>query len=250
MRLCIVLILAATTFLSPVSAADWGNLQMRLVYDGQPPAPKRFNAGSAGEMADESLLVNENDRGIQNVFVYLYAPNESVAVHPEYSQAAASKLTMKIMGGKLVPRAAIARTTQTLVFQDSDSVSYNLKYELFQNKPFSALLPAGGSASATFTAEENMPSQISCVIHPWLVGQLLVRDNPYFALSDDHGRISISKLPTGKRTFVVWHERTGFVQRVVRDGQPAGWSRGRLTLDIQPGDNDLGEIKLPPEIFK
>ena len=85
MRLSILLTLAIA-FLSPASAAEWGDLKMRFAYDGEPPVPKRYNAGLGGEVPDDSLLVDALDRGIQNVFVYLLTDrNESIAVHPEYS---------------------------------------------------------------------------------------------------------------------------------------------------------------------
>jgi hypothetical protein len=248
MRLSIVLTLSLS-FLSPASAADWGHLKMRLVYDGEPPLPKRFNTGS-GEITDDSLLVSKSDRGIQNVFVYLLPDrSERFEVHSDYSPTAASKVTMKIAGAKLVPRAAIVRTTQTLAFQNNDTAGYNVKIDLFYNKPFSALVPIGGSTSATFTAEENMPAPVTCTIHP-LVGYLLIRNDPYFALSDEHGRVNIENLPTGKRTFVVWHERMGFVQKATRNEMPIHWPRGRVTVEIAPGDHDLGDIKLAPALFK
>ena len=33
-------------------------------------------------------------------------------------------------------------------------------------------------------------------------------------------------------------------------GKDVEWQRGRVTLEIKPGENDLGEIKLPPGNFR
>jgi hypothetical protein len=42
----------------------------------------------------------------------------------------------------------------------------------------------------------------------------------------------------------------GFVQKATHNELPVNWPRGRVTVDIAPGDNDLGDIKLTPEQFK
>ena len=77
----------------------------------------------------------------------------------------------------------------------------------------------------------------------WLNANVFAAANPYFALSDSDGNIRITDLPPGKWEFQVWHERPGFVKR-------ANWPRGRFTMEIKPGENDLGTIKLPPATFK
>lgn len=79
-----------------------------------------------------------------------------------------------------------------------------------------------------------------------MCGWLLIRDNPYMAASDEHGKLTIANLPAGDWTFRVWHE-WNFVKQAKRDGKAVEWPRGRLTLKIELGDNDLGEILLPAE---
>ena len=46
----------------------------------------------------------------------------------------------------------------------------------------------------------------------------------------------------GGLEFQVWHERVGYIET------PA-WPRGRFEVEIRPGGNDLGTIKLAPDIF-
>ena len=78
---------------------------------------------------------------------------------------------------------------------------------------------------------------------------MLVRDDPYFAVTDENGRLEIENLPTGQWTFQVWHEK-GTISRVTRDGETDVWKRGRFTITIEPGENDLGEIKVSPKLFE
>jgi hypothetical protein len=89
--------------------------------------------------------------------------------------------------------------------------------------------------------------EISCSIHPWVIAYVLPRDNPYIGLSDEDGSFEITNLPAGKSLeFQVWHERANGFMKLERKG----WKNGRFTRTIQPGENDLGEIKFAPELFQ
>ena len=80
-------------------------------------------------------------------------------------------------------------------------------------------------------------------------GYILLRDNPYMAKSDEHGRFSINNLPTGKHTFQLWHERVGYLKHV-QVGPTASDDKGRLTLTISVGDNGLPDVRLLPAMFE
>jgi hypothetical protein len=61
-------------------------------------------------------------------------------------------------------------------------------------------------------------------------------------VSKPDGSFKIEKLPVGELEFQVWHERSGYVAT-------PEWSRGRFEMEIKPGANDLGTIKLDPALF-
>ena len=46
--------------------------------------------------------------------------------------------------------------------------------------------------------------------------RLVVRPNPYFAVSDAKGNFEIKDLPAGELEFQVWHEHCGYVQKAVK----------------------------------
>jgi hypothetical protein len=246
-----ILLAFALSLHSGATAADWGNLKMRLVYDGEPPPPKTINAGEAGAIPDESLLINEQDRGIKNVCVWLlYGGDDPRPVHPDYEKTATSKVTMKIAAGSFVPRIRLVRTTQTLVISNEDIVGHNVKADFFNNGAFNVLLKTGDSLERKFEYPEHPPVNLSGSIQPWLGGYVLIDNNPYAATSDEHGQLPLANLPAGRWTFVFWHEKSGYLKKAIYNEGKYELSRGQTTLTIKPGDNDLGEIKLPPEQFK
>jgi hypothetical protein len=87
-----------------------------------------------------------------------------------------------------------------------------------------------------------MPSSVSCNIHPWMNAYLVVRENPYFAISDKDGKIEIKNLPVGEHTFVVWSNK--LLSSVTVDGKATTWARGRVKVNIKTGDNSLGKVEI------
>jgi hypothetical protein len=147
------------------------------------------------------------------------------------------------------PHVLLLRTTQTLVIGNSDKVGHNCKVDTFANTPINYTIPAGGDYEHRFPLPERLPARVSCSIHPWMSGWLLIKDHPYMAKSDADGKLVIKHLPVGVWTIQFWHEKAGYIGKVTRDGETKEWRRGRLELTIEPGGTELGEIELPPSLF-
>jgi hypothetical protein len=79
---------------------------------------------------------------------------------------------------------------------------------------------------------------------------LVVRDNPYMAVSDTEGNLRIENLPVGDWNFRIWHEQAGWIRSAVRDGAEVKWPNGTARLRIKPGENHLGKHRLEPETFR
>jgi hypothetical protein len=237
------------------TAADetkWSDLKLRFVYDGMRPEPLKFNIGGGAFIESEVLSVNAKDGGVANVVVWLYrTPDQPpLPVHPSYAKKAGASVDIKTQGKAFVPHVAIARTNQKLVVSNADAHGYNVKAELFNNQSFNHLIQAGESFEVAFAKQETTPIKLEDSIHVWMSAYVLIRDDPYAAISDKSGNLKIEKLPIGKWTFVVWHEQAGYIKEATLRGEKVKWERGRVTFDIKAGANDLGEIKVPAEAFK
>ena len=115
--------------------------------------------------------------------------------------------------------------------------------------PLNIMLPVGAEVRQQYQVPERLPVRVSCSLHPWESAWLVLRDDPYMAVSDEDGKFEIKNLPTGKLTFQVWHEHAGYVTRVKTAGKLSAWTRGRVELPVKAGDNDLGELVLPSDLF-
>ena len=81
-------------------------------------------------------------------------------------------------------------------------------------------------------------------------GYLIVRKDPYAAVTDRAGAFALKDLPAGKELeFLLWEENPGYLKNATFKGGKAD-ARGRFKYKVKPGTNDLGDIKVSGSIFK
>jgi len=102
------------------ACAQWGTLKGRVVVTGEAPdVPLLHPKGDtqvkeplcrAHDIADESLVIDEETQGLANVFVFLQrAPNE---IHPELK--APAELTFDQKNCPFLPHAMVVQPGQTV----------------------------------------------------------------------------------------------------------------------------------------
>lgn len=246
---------------SPSVLADnceWGHLSGRFLYDGEPPPAKvlpvpvseRAKVGGKS-VHDESLIVSE-DGGVANIFIWLRpAIGVKPRTHPSYEASDQDAIELMARDLRLQPHALILRTSQTLRFRHADErVGYNLKFNAFNNAPFCGLVSAGQTTGIHFGESERSPIDISCNIHPWIHGRMLVLDHPYAAITDREGRFKIQNLPVGTWDFVALHEKSGYIKQPKVAGKQVEWKRGTFQHEVTAGDNVLGDILIAAAEFQ
>lgn len=244
----------AAGFAAPavLRAADaWGDLVGRFVYGGEPPERRKLTVDkdvvhcSQYDIRDESLMVGE-DRGLMNV--YVYCRERQVDVCPELEEAADKQVLLDNHSCIFVPHGMkIWHTRQELFIRNSEVVAENVAFSPLGDRPANIVLPAppaeGATATWRFGRPQRVPVPVICNYHPWEIAYILPLDHPYVDISARDGTFKIEKLPVGTREFQVWQERCGYLDT-------PEWPRGRLKVEIRPGVNDLGTIRLAPRLFE
>ncbi|MCA9156297.1 MAG: hypothetical protein KDA38_16005, partial [Planctomycetales bacterium] len=238
--------------------AGYGHLKGRFVYGGTGPVPEKVNVNKDVEFCtqkhpvDESLLVNDANQGLSNVVVALYVGRGDKAPepHPSYAEPAEAELLLDNAFCRFEPHVLVVQTGHKLTIGNSDPVGHNTNAALNDNAPFNDLIPAGSKIEKTFDNAEPMPAPVSCSIHPWMKGYLVVKDHPYVAVTDADGNFEIQNIPDGKWTFQVWHEKPSYITEATVKGKKEKWSKGRVELTIKNGTTDLGDISIDPSVFK
>ena len=242
---------------SPAQSEEWGTLKGRIVYDGPAPKPEAVNVTKdqafcgKHNLVDEDLVVNPENKGLANVAIWLYVgrrdPNPPV--HESYAKTADDKVTLTNDKCRFEPHVALLRTSQTLVLGNDDPVGHNTKIDTFVNQPINYTIPSESKLEQTFSEKERLPAAVSCSIHPWMKAWLVVQDHPYMAVTDKDGNFEITNVPAGEWTFQFWQEKAGYLSGISAGGNEAD-RRGQVELTVKPGENDLGEIKVSPDLFK
>ena len=132
------------------------------------------------------------------------------------------------------------RQGQTLLVKNSDSVAHNTYIKFSSNSAVNEGLPPSATKELKVSKAERKPVSVSCSIHPWMRGYLVVQDTPYIAITKEDGTFEIQGLPVGDEVeFQVAHPKWKTVKYDV-DGKAT--KRGRFKLKVEAGDNDMVEL--------
>jgi hypothetical protein len=236
--------------LSSATAAEWASLKGRLVVDGQPPKPNplvvtkdQFCIDNPPE--NETIIVGE-DGALANVVVYLrVGRRDKIDVHPDYQGKLSEPAVLDNKACHFVPHVTLVRTGQQLILKNSDPVGHNTNLGIFNQ-----IIPAGGETPTKLSRAEALPKPVTCNIHPFMRGYVLVQEHPYMAVTAELGNFEIANVPAGKRAFTFWHELPG-PMRNLKVGSQTADRRGTVELTLKAGETlDLGDIKVPATSLK
>ena len=231
---------SSTTEGAPPTKAtgDWGNLSGQCILDGDIPAADEVENVKepicSKKVPTDELVVNKNNKGIVNVFVYIPALKKP-KVHPDLAKSTEKEVVLDQKDCRFMPHGQVMRTDQILMVKSMDNCNHNTRPNPIKNNPVNFTVPPVSREGLPWkvTVAENLPTQIKCDIHPWMSSYCLVLDHPYGVVTDKDGKFKIEKLPAGELEFRYWHERPGYVEKSVKITIEAGKTK------------DLGTIKVP-----
>ena len=210
-------------------------------------------------LANRSLEIAEN-KGLANVAIWLTyprkVPNTPAWINPEYYTQ--ERQTAELTGERgfdqknclFLTRTFAMQSTQKLQIINSDPIGHNTKIEGDPGGGAAGANPNVGANSSVMyepIGYSNQPFKVSCSIHNWMDAWMLVRPNPFYAVSDAKGNFEIPHIPAGvKLEFRVSHEGRYLDEKDGRvaltlNGEKLQIKSGRIKLEnIDPGK----ELKL------
>jgi len=230
----------------------WGHLVGRFVFDGSPPVAEKLSVTKDQQYCtkhhpvDESLVVSDKHE-LANAVVFLRV-KDPVDVHASYEETASGEVSLDNKFCRFDPHVAVLRTTQTLLLKNTDTIAHNVKADLFVNASFNILIPPGNTVPKSFGSEERLPAPVGCNIHPWMQGYVLVREDPYMAVSAKDGTFVIKNIPAGEHEFQLWQEISGYLDGAKVQGKTV--KKGRFDVTIKSGEvTDLQNIIVPSRVL-
>ncbi len=105
-----------------------------------------------------------------------------------------------------VPHLLPIMVGTTVEFPNDDNIFHNV-FSKSDAMPFDLGLYKKGEADHSVTFTNVGQVDVFCSIHARMNCVILVRDNPYFAVTDGRGRYTIPDVPPGTYKLVAWQER-------------------------------------------
>lgn len=234
---------------------DTATLKVKFVLDGAAPKLDLIDGSKDSycatlDIPSEKMVIGSKGE-IQNMALILDVRRSKAKIPAEMLKAEPKEIVLDNNGCIFKPHVFAVRPGQTVVVKNSDQCSHNANFNFFNNKPENFIVPVGGSKNLVVKTDEPAPIPVECNVHPWMKSFLIATEHPYVGISGESGEITIENLPVGSVTFKVWHENAArSIDEGMVNGKKERWSRGRMTLDLKAGMNDLGTVTIAVDKFE
>lgn len=191
------------------ATAQTGTIAGTVRLNGAIIEPKELIVTSdryvCGEHKDAKDLIVSADRGIRNAVVSLQTPPSSVRM---YLSGPPPQIDQKEC--VFIPRIVVVPVGGTVEFLNSDRLLHNIRSKnIRHNRAFNRTQPRGRTIPITFTKPEIV--QVGCDLHPWMRSWVVVAGHPFYTVTGDDGEFTLSNVPPGRYTLLVWQEMLGTV---------------------------------------
>jgi plastocyanin len=118
------------------------------------------------------------------------------------------KVVLDQKGCEYLPHVVLMPAGGEVDILNSDGILHNIHTYSEKNPPLNRAQP---KFKKTMTEKFAQPERVklSCDVHGWMTGWLVVEDNPYYAVTDDKGAFKLTDVPPGDYELKVWQEKLG-----------------------------------------
>jgi len=214
---------------------EHGTLKGTVVYDGNPPEPppidmskspdkdKCIQGAPKEELVAQNWVVNPDNKGVQNVFIFLKAPEGKYFKLTDEEKKRANEVVkldqphcafephVLLLYPKYYDGSKYVATGQKFVIANSAPFAHNTKFSSPANPERNPTIPPKDPGKDFAMEPDIQAVNFECGIHPWMRAFAWSLDHPYAAVTDKDGKFEIKNVPAGAEVFVVgWHESGGY----------------------------------------
>jgi len=189
-----------------IEVKDGGSIVGTVKLDGGAPAAKMLKIDKDeqvcghGQKASEELVINSGNAGIRYAVVSLDKIEAGKAMDT-------TPVTLDQKECVFAPHVVAVCAGTEVNLLNSDNIMHNLHSWSIRNPAFNEGVSGNGKMVKKFDMPEMV--KITCDVHKWMNSYLVVKGNPYFAVTDADGKFKIDNVPVGKYEISVWQEKLG-----------------------------------------
>ncbi len=197
------------------SKGDEGTISGTIAYTGTAPENPKIDTSADAQCASKNPNLTAEtwavkDGKVANTFVYikdgtLTDGNKKIGDLTGWPNMPTSA-TLDQNGCHYKPHVLGVVAKEEINITNSDPTTHNIHFTPAKNPDWNQSQPNGAAAlkHSLNTAEVMVP--VKCNQHPWMKAYIGVMKHPFFAVTDEAGKFTISNVPPGKYTVVAWHE--------------------------------------------
>lgn len=194
------------------AVADGGSIKGKVIFKGTIPmrtvlpTKDKEVCGAPRKMA---LVVAGAGGEVKDAVIYL----KDAAKGKDWGKNTPAKPAIDNVKCDFEPHVQVIRSGPIDIV-NSDAVLHNTHGYYGKNTAFNIALP---TQNGRVTKPLRRPGvvRVDCDAHGWMEGWIYVVENPYYAQTGADGGFTISDVPAGNYTMVVWQEHVGTTEMPV-----------------------------------
>jgi len=196
-----------------VAVTDGGTITGNVIFQGSSPPMKLIiptkDQEVCGGIREEPHIILSENHGVQNAVVFL----KEIQIGKAWGQPVKTP-DLTNLKCDFVPHVQVVSVGSDLEIVSADPVLHATHGFLGKRTVFSVTLPNKGDR-VTRPLKKAGIVRVECDAHGWMLGWIYVADNPYSAVTAKDGRFTITDVPPGTYTLVVWQEYIGLTETPV-----------------------------------
>lgn len=209
-----------------VEVKDGGTISGAVKLSGDIPAPEEITVDKDPEVCGkhlpklaEKIVVDKGTKGVKGAVVYLTgvakgkafaSPKEAKEAHGhggagEVPIPSSGEYTLDQKECGFIPHVQVMPAGGEVELRNGDPLMHNLHSYSMKNSSFNESIPGDGKPiHKKFDYPEVI--KVGCDVHKWMSAWIVVRDNPYCAVTGEDGSYTITDIPAGTYKLIIWHE--------------------------------------------
>ncbi|NJD57529.1 MAG: hypothetical protein FIA94_14160 [Nitrospirae bacterium] len=188
------------------AVSNSGTIKGKVSFHGEIPMRKVIptkDTEVCGGIREDPLIAMGSGNGVTDAIVYIKEMQKGKKwVKPAKSPVLDNK------NCRFHPPVQVIPVGMNVAIHNSDPVLHNTHGFLIKSTMFNVAMPKQGMQVERPLARPGI-IRVECDSHGWMRGWIYVADNPYYAMTGKDGTFTISDVPPGNYTLVIWQEYMG-----------------------------------------
>ncbi|MBI3785310.1 MAG: hypothetical protein HY270_18110 [Deltaproteobacteria bacterium] len=192
------------------AVSDGGTISGTVKFQGAPPARKELEVTKDKEVCGKTQkmsrdLVVSSGGGLQYAVVSITNIQKGKADN-------GAVVVLDQNGCEYQPHIIVVPVGKPFEIKNSDGINHNIHAFGKANTEWNKATPGfftkqNKTLQMTFDKPEYV--RVGCDVHSWMTGWFVVKDNPYYEVTDENGSYKMTDVPPGEYEVKVWHEKLG-----------------------------------------